>query len=131
MVSRKAYETELGEMTQGKLFERCKDLKLKNCRKNMTKITLQNKILAGEPWKHAKKTSAKKPAKESAKKPAKEPAAKSSGKKPSSKKPSGRKCKEKVCDPGTICDISSPKGACRKRTIKTKRPYGEKKLEAT
>ncbi len=134
MVSRKTYETELGDMDQNDLFARCKELELKNCRKNMTKITLQNKIIAGEPWKSAKpskKSSGKKPAekpakKPSAKKPAEKPAKKSSAKKSSAKKSSAKKCKDKVCDPGTICDIN--KGICRKRT-KAGKPYGAKKLE--
>ena len=120
--TQKAYEKEIDDLEKSELVARCKALKIKPCNTGMTKLGLKMALINAKAW---KKESTEKP---SGKKPsAKKPAAK----KPSEKKPAvkGLKCGPKVCDPGTICDASSKRGACIKRT-KAGAPYGEAKLKS-
>ena len=97
-------------MNKGDLVNECKRVGIKGCNKRMKEETLITRLMNAKHW---EKESIKK---KSGKKLVKKPGAKE------------RKCGTKICDPGKICDASSKRGACIKRT-KGGDPYGSQKLK--
>ena len=126
--TKKAYKKELEDLSKTQLVARCRELKIKPCNKNVKYDDLVDGLIAAEPWKKASKKKAAAPKeKKASKKKAAAPKEKKSISIPSN---GGRKCKGRmVCPDDTICDPSSKRGRCIKRSKKTREPLGLAGLE--